>query len=64
MMNSLPAVAVRCADICSNADQEVHHVVVAPTDGIMKGGDSLIIGLAGVTHLWKMCIKQGYIYQL
>lgn len=49
----LPAVAVWCADIGSNANQEVHHVVVAPTDGVVKGSDALIIGLAGVVHLQK-----------
>lgn len=43
--------AVLCAGIGTRADQEVHHVVVAPANGVVKGSDALIVGLAGVTHL-------------
>lgn len=43
--------AVLCAGIGSRADQEVHHVVVAPANGVVKGSDALVVGLAGVTHL-------------
>lgn len=48
---NLPAVAVWCADVGSGANQEVHHVVMASTDAVVKGGDALVVGLAGVTHL-------------
>lgn len=57
-MKGLPAVAVWSADVCSDANQEVHHIVVSPTDGVMKCSDALIIGLAGVTHLWEMCVTK------
>lgn len=48
-----PAVAVWCADIGSRANQEIHYIVMAPADGIVKGSDAFIIGLARVVHLWK-----------
>lgn len=43
--------AVWCTDVRSDANQEIHHIVVAAADGIVKGSDALIIWLAGVTHL-------------
>ena len=49
--------AVGCADISSNANQEVHHVVVAPADGVVEGRDALVVGLAGVAHLWEAWIQ-------
>lgn len=48
---NLPAVAVWRADIGSGANQEVHHIVMASANGVVKGGDALVVGLAGVTHL-------------
>ena len=53
MSRYLPAVTVWSADIGSNTNQDVHHVVMAATDGIVQGGDAFIVGLAGVAHLWK-----------
>lgn len=47
----VPAVAVWRTDVGSRANQEVHHAVVAPADGVVEGGDALVIGLAGVGHL-------------
>lgn len=47
----LPAMAVRCADIGPNANQEVGHVAMPPADGVMQAGDSLVVRLAGVAHL-------------
>lgn len=44
--------AVLCTDIDSNANQEVHYVVMPPADGIMKASDAFIVGLARVSHLW------------
>lgn len=49
----LPAVAVLCSDIGSDANQEIHYIVMASADGIVKGSDAFIVGLAGVAHLWK-----------
>lgn len=43
--------AVWCTDIGSNANQEIHNIVVASTDGIVEGGDAFIVWLAGVVHL-------------
>lgn len=43
--------AVWRADIGSNANQEIHHVVVAAADAVVKGSDALIVGLARVVHL-------------
>lgn len=48
---NLPAVAVWRADIGSGANQEVHHIVMASANGVVKGGDALVVGLAGVAHL-------------
>lgn len=59
----LPAVAVLCSDIGSDANQEIHYIVMASADGIVKGSDAFIVGLAGVAHLWKtFCIE--WIHQL
>lgn len=44
--------AIWCADIGSDADKEIHHIVMASADRIVKGGDSFVIGLAGIAHLW------------
>lgn len=49
----LPAMAVWCTDIGPNANQEIHNIVMAPADGIVKGSDAFIIGLARVIHLRK-----------
>jgi len=46
--------AVWCTYVGSNANQEVHHIVMPPTDGVMQASDALIIWLAGVSHLWKI----------
>lgn len=43
--------AVWCTGVCSDANQEIHHIVMAAADGIVKGSDALVIWLAGVTHL-------------
>lgn len=43
--------AVWRTNIGSYANQEIHHIVMAAADGIVKGGDAFIIGLAGVVHL-------------
>lgn len=43
--------AVWCTDVGSNSDQEVHNIVMASTDCIMKRSDAFIIRLAGVIHL-------------
>lgn len=43
--------AVRGVDVGPNVDEEIHNVVVGPTDGIVEGGDALIVGLTGVIQL-------------
>lgn len=48
-----PAVAVWRIDVGPNVDQEVHDAVVGPTDGIVQGGDALVIRLARVIQLWQ-----------
>lgn len=53
MSGSLPAMTVRGADVGPNANQEVHHVVVPPADGVMQPRDAFIVGLAGIGHLWR-----------
>lgn len=45
--------AVWWTNIGSNANQEIHNIVMAPADGIVKGGDAFIVWLARVIHLWK-----------
>ena len=57
----LPSVAIWCTNIGSNADQEIHHIVMTSADGIVKGGDAFIIGLAGVVHLNNTYRKRGFI---
>lgn len=54
----LPAMAVRCTDINSNPNQEVHDIVMPKADGIMKGSDAFFIWLAGITHLGKAFYTQ------
>lgn len=39
------------ADVGPDANQKVHDVVVAPADGVVKGGDAFVVGLARVSHL-------------
>lgn len=56
----LPAVAVWGADIGSDANQEIHNIVMAAADGIMKGSDAFIVGLARISHLRRTF----YTYQL
>ena len=46
--------AVWSTDVGPNADKEIHHVVVAPADCIVKGSDALIVRLAGVAHLQEL----------
>ena len=43
--------AVGGADIGSDANQEVHDVVVTSADGVVERRDALVVGLAGITHL-------------
>ena len=43
--------AVGGADVGSDPNQEVHHVVVASANGVVERRDALVIGLAGVSHL-------------
>lgn len=43
--------AVRRIDVGPNVDQEVHNAVVGPTDGIVQGGDALVVRLARVIQL-------------
>lgn len=50
--------AVWCTDVCSDANQEVNHIVMAAADGIVKGSDALIVWLAGVTHLKETFYKK------
>ena len=50
---ALPSVAVGSADVGADADQEVHHAVVPSTDGVVEGGDALVVRLAGITHLTR-----------
>lgn len=45
--------AVWCTDIGPSANQEVHNIIMAPADGIVKGSDAFVVGLARVAHLWK-----------
>lgn len=49
----LPAMAVWCTDVGSDADQEVYNIVMTSANSIMKGSDALIVGLARVIHLSK-----------
>lgn len=46
-----PAVAVGSVHVDPKVQQEPHDVVVAGTDGVVQGGDALVVGLAGVLHL-------------
>lgn len=46
-----PAMAVRGVDVGARGDEEVHDGVVGTADGIVQGGDALLIGLAWVVHL-------------
>lgn len=46
-----PAVAVRGVDIGPGRDEEVHDGVVGAADGVVQGGDALLVGLARVVHL-------------
>ncbi|KAG8143694.1 hypothetical protein E2320_000877, partial [Naja naja] len=41
------AVAVWRIDVGANIDQEVHNAVVGPADGVVQGGDALVVRLAG-----------------
>lgn len=56
-----PAVTVRRTDIGPDTNQKVYHIVVAPADGIVKGSDAFIIGLAGVAHLSKNILHSAFI---
>ena len=53
-----PAVTVGSIHVDPKVQQEPHDVVVAGTDGVVQGGDALVVGLAGVLHLrhgtWRM----------
>lgn len=40
-----------CTDIGPDANQKVHNVIMAPADGVVKGGDAFIVGAARVNHL-------------
>jgi hypothetical protein len=44
-------VAVRGVDVGARSDEEVHDGVVGTADGIVQGGDALLVGLAWVVHL-------------
>lgn len=46
-----PAVTVGGVHVDPEVQQEPHDVVVAGADGVMQGGDALVVGLAGVLHL-------------
>ena len=46
-----PAVAVRRIDVASELAEEADDFVVARTDGVVEGGDSLVVGGAHVSHL-------------
>lgn len=46
-----PAMAVGRIDIGPDIDQEVHDAVVGPTDGVVQGGDPLVVRLARVIQL-------------
>lgn len=50
----LPAMAVWCTDVGSDGDQEIHNIVMTSTNGIMKGSDAFIVGLARIIHLNKI----------
>lgn len=39
------------ADIGPDANQKVYDVVVTSADGVVKGGDAFVVGLARVGHL-------------
>lgn len=43
--------AVRGVDVGARGDEEVDDGVVGTADGIVQGGDALLIGLAWVVHL-------------
>lgn len=43
--------AVRGVDVGARGDEEVHDGVVGTADGIVQGGDALLVGLAWVVHL-------------
>lgn len=56
-----PAVTVWRTDIGPDTNQKVYHIVVAPADGIVKGSDAFVIGLAGVAHLSKNILHSAFI---
>lgn len=45
--------AVWRIDVGPNIDQEVHDAIVGPTDGVVQGGDALVVRLARVVQLWQ-----------
>lgn len=50
-MPASPAVTVGGIDVGTRPNEEVHDGVVGTADGIVQGGDALLIWLAGVIHL-------------
>lgn len=48
---SSPSIAVSSIDVNSKVEQELDDVVASSTYGVVKGGDALVIGRAGVLNL-------------
>ena len=46
-----PAVTVSSVHVNPEVQQEPYDMVVPSTDGVVQGGDALVIGLTGVLHL-------------
>lgn len=50
-MNNAPSVAVLRIDVAAELDEELDDLEVAGADGVVQGGDALVVGRARVGHL-------------